>query len=417
MAILNDGSFSFCRWSTDKVPHKTDKIQNQHPIQWFQQSHKIASIRKQFLQGQTVDGCEDCTLMEEHKKVSGRQKQLLKNGINTNNFSKTFQSSRWLPIFKNSIETGYTDQQPVDWQIDLGNYCNSACVFCAPSYSSRIASEYKTIGIMHHQPIKCWADDEINLNKFLNALEITPNLKYIHFIGGEPLIMPNFKKILKTLINLNLQQKVTLGFTTNLTVFDLETIDLLKKFDVHIGVSIECLTELNDYVRYGSKIETVKENLSKFLNVSKEHGWVFSIRTTPTFLTVQQLLPLYQYALENKVHIESCNFMTNPEYLKPNVLPNPYRSDLIAEIKNWIKSNCNLVEKQIINVRSNYSVENQILQDAESYVNYFEAQQDESFRLPVALSFLQKLEQSRKNKIIDYLPEYENLFRSAGYNN
>jgi len=420
MTILNDGSYSFCRWSTspDKLPHKTDKIQNQHPIQWFQNSSEMAGVRKKFLNNESYSFCQDCTLMEKHKKVSGREKQLLKTGIASTNFEKTFLSSSWIKPFKQSYYSkGHTDQYPIDWQINLGNFCNSGCVFCHPSVSSKLASDFRTIGILNHDPIRSWTDDTESFDKFLDTISMIPNIRYLHFIGGEPLFMPTFKTILKNLIKQNRNKSITIGFTTNLTIYNQEIVDLLENFDVHIGLSIECLDELNDYVRYGSKINQVKENLNHFVELSKKNNWTCSIRTTPTFLTVRNLLPLYQYALDNKVHIESCNFLSSPEIFKPSVLPEPYKSHFIKEMSNWILSQSQVTrtEKRNINTRSNYLVEQTILQDAESYLNYFKKEKDESFLLPKSLEFLKKLEKIRNNKILDYLPEYEEIFRTAGY--
>jgi len=48
-------------------------------------------------------------------------------------------------------------------------------------------------------------------------------------------------------------------------------------------------------------------------------------------------------------------------------------------------------------------------------VEYMRNEPDESHRLPDLISYLKTMEQSRKNSVLDYLPEYEELFRSAGY--
>jgi hypothetical protein len=57
----------------------------------------------------------------------------------------------------------------------------------------------------------------------------------------------------------------------------------------------------------------------------------------------------------------------------------------------------------------------QVVQDAESWVSYLENQPDESHLLPKLAQYLQQVEQHRGNRVLDYLPEYEQLFRSAGY--
>jgi hypothetical protein len=54
-------------------------------------------------------------------------------------------------------------------------------------------------------------------------------------------------------------------------------------------------------------------------------------------------------------------------------------------------------------------------QDLQSYVNYLRDMPDESNRLPELIAFLKRIEAVRGNSILTYLPEYEELFRSAGY--
>ena len=55
------------------------------------------------------------------------------------------------------------------------------------------------------------------------------------------------------------------------------------------------------------------------------------------------------------------------------------------------------------------------MQDARSYLNYLESAEDESSRLPDLVVYLKRLEASRGNSILTYLPQYEDIFRSAGY--
>jgi len=69
----------------------------------------------------------------------------------------------------------------------------------------------------------------------------------------------------------------------------------------------------------------------------------------------------------------------------------------------------------VINIRDPNVSQQQNYQDLQSYVNYLENMPDESNQLPDLVKFLKQLEASRGNSILTYLPEYEELFRSAGY--
>jgi hypothetical protein len=69
----------------------------------------------------------------------------------------------------------------------------------------------------------------------------------------------------------------------------------------------------------------------------------------------------------------------------------------------------------VLNIRNPEFVRDQISQDLSSYINYLETEPDESHLLPALVDYLKLLEGGRGNLILDYLPEYEELFRTAGY--
>ena len=60
-------------------------------------------------------------------------------------------------------------------------------------------------------------------------------------------------------------------------------------------------------------------------------------------------------------------------------------------------------------------MKDQLSQDLTSYINYLEKEPDESHQIPALVDYLKLLESGRGNSILDYLPEYEELFRTAGY--
>lgn len=411
MRINHNGDYEYCRWAVDRYGPKGN-IRDISPITWFQQN--VADIRKNMLSGNVIDGCKDCSLMETHGKVSGRQKQLLKVGVKTEAFAPSLKSSPWLPIFSASQLDGTTDQYPQDWQIDLGNYCNSACLFCTPENSSRLATEQKKLGLIKQLPPRAWCDDPKLLERFLDTLRSSSRLCYLHFIGGETLITPAFKKILLALIESGLHQQLIVGFTVNLTVWDQSIVDLLVQFkEVNLGMSIECLHPVNDYVRYGGELTQTRDHLEKWINVGRQHNWIMSLRTTPTILTVLHLHTIYQYALDNQLSVESCNFLNNPKFMRPTVLPFEFRQQIIKNLQPF----ANLAETntQVINIRDPNHCRSQISQDVTSYINYFSNAEDESYRLPELVNYLKKTESIRNNCVLDYLPEYEELFRTAGY--
>ena len=412
MRITNSGNYEFCRWSDQR---SNINIRDHTPQEFFQ-TH-MAPVRSAMLQGELVSACKDCRHMEQHHKVSGRQRQLLKTGIVLDNFEKSMRSSTyWSAFEKSNGAAGTTDLSPVDWQIDLGNYCNSACIYCAPESSSRLSQEFKKLKISQAEPAPNWATDPELVDQFVAGLATTSQLAYLHFLGGETMITPAFKVILEKLIAAKVNHKVSIGFTTNLTVWDDTIVDLLTQFDqVHLGMSIECFHAVNDYVRWPSAIKSVETTLLQWIALGQQHNWYLSLRTTPTALTIPYLITVYDFAHQHNVGIESCNFLHKPKFLRMSVLPMQYRHDIADQIQVWVDQQNIFSTAQLTNLRDPNQLHLQITQDAMSYVDYLHTAPDESHRLPDLVAYLKLLESSRSNSILDCEPEYEHILRSAGY--
>jgi len=416
--IAHNGQLHFCRWSTEKKLKidPTSNIQNVEPIEFFQKN--LSSVRQDILDGKSNKQCQECFQEDQHGKVSGRQRQLLKVGVSVDNFKKTLQSSTIIDELEYSLENqGETNYLPIDWQVDLGNYCNGGCIYCGPEYSSTLASEFKKIGWIDELPDKNWTESPELIDKFVNTLRKTERLAYIHFLGGETVITPAFKKILKALIRNGISKQISIGFTTNLTVWNQEIVDMLTEFkEVNLGMSVECFHPVNDYVRYPSQIESVIETTKRWIKVGNKNNWLMQFRITPSNLTLLHLSSVYDFAYNNQISVESCNFLNEPKHMRVSTLPEAQRKEIIDKLKKWIDGcNFNETQEKIINTRDPSQVKIQIIQDAQSYINYLENEPYETERLPQLVKYLKKLELSRKNSILDYLPEYEQILRTAGY--
>jgi len=180
-------------------------------------------------------------------------------------------------------------------------------------------------------------------------------------------------------------------------------------------MSVEAIDKVNDYIRYPSKSETVLNYYYRWVELAKTMGWLIQLRVTPTLLSIHKLTTVYDLAWETEVAVESCNFLFNPKFLKPSVLPIENRKSIIDMISKWISDHPIDSGEKIINTRDPNNVKVQIVQDLTSYLNYLNNEPDESFRLPDLCKFLNTLESNRKNCIINYIPEYEHLLRTNGY--
>ena len=418
MRINNSGTYEACRWQNKNVATRIDlehNIRNQAPLNYFQTT--MSGLRQQLLDGHAPAMCRDCHAMEHHGKVSGRLRQLLKAGVQKTWFEKTLAGSPLRTDLDYSDQNkGHTTRTVADWQIDLGNHCNSACVFCGPESSSRMAAEFVRLGMINQVPRASWCEDPELLEKFVKDLQACDQLHYLHFIGGETLITPGFEKILTALIDCGLADQITIGFTTNLTVWRDDIVKLLTRFkNVNLGMSVETMTALNDYVRWPSQIDKATGLLDSWVETGRKHDWIIQLRITPTCLTLHELHTVYDYAWQHKIAVESCNFIDNPEFMRIGVLPWEQRARARQNLSDWIDQHQTANSDTVVNTRDPNRAHDQILQDARSYLNYLDRAPDESNRLPDLVGYLKRLESNRGNSIVTYLPEYETLFRSAGY--
>lgn len=418
MRIENNGDYAFCRWQrNNNYSAEKHNIKHTSPLEYFQKH--MADIRSTMLAGNPVTACESCYIMEKNNKVSGRQKQLLKIGVLEGHFEKSLISSPLFQSIKYSDQNkGHTFLEPVDWQIDLGNFCNSACVMCSPKFSSKLANEWHHIGLID-QPYdnNNWAQNEHLLEKFITCLSGIKNLNYLHFLGGETLITPAFKKMLKALKNAGLNEKVVIGLTTNLTVWPEDVIDILRTFkNVHIGLSIESMNKLNDYIRWPSKISSIKENLKKFIDLTDEKKWFASLRITPNLFTVFYIDEVYRYALQNNIGVESCNFIYKPSFLKIDLMPDELKQITLKKLRGILNENHYTENKiPVVNVRRKEVVRQSLIEDVQSVIKYIENAETDTSQYQNLVSFIKTIEKNRGNSVIEYAPEYENFLRNIGY--
>ena len=203
LRINHAGYYMPCRWSP--LLQKSNNHISDTSLSEYMNSFEMQNIRSDLLSGKPLDICKSCYYEDQHNKVSGRRKQLLKSAIDVENFNKTLCASpHWEMFAYSNTHQGYTNQQPVDLQIDIGNSCNSACIMCKPLHSSRLGQDYKKLHtiepILFDAPVKFqnWTDDDKLVEKFINEItteEIELLALDIEGIDAEVLLDINFNNL------------------------------------------------------------------------------------------------------------------------------------------------------------------------------------------------------------------------------
>lgn len=290
--------------------------------EWFN-SDPVKKMRMDMWSNKKLFLCNRCMKEEEVGVTSRRHKSNQKSVIFTKSaFEDSIKQSPHYDNFLFSKNNhGETQTLPVDLHIDLGNFCNLACKMCHPQASSKIAAQQVKWGNVEDKKYLGvdWTQNENVWNKFLKEL-LGMKLKNIHFMGGETILTKRFHDFLNFMIE-NKKFDLNFSFVTNGTIFDLELVKKLKKFQrVGIEVSIETTTEHNAYSRQGTKTQEVLENIAKYRSECDNDKISLTMRSAVSALTIGHYHTLLEYCLDNKFNIKPL-IVTRPSFLQVCNLP------------------------------------------------------------------------------------------------
>jgi len=385
----------------------------------------MRSMRSELLAGQRLSGCANCYYSDKFDKLSGRRRQFLKSGINENHFELSLRSSPHYEEFLYSLNNqGHSRMAPVDLQIDLGNTCNGACIMCNPMSSSRLAMDFVKLhklrpDIFYEPPLReSWIHNPQLVEKFVNELTAIPDIKYIHFLGGETLFIEEFYTLCESLIQAGIAKDIIIGTTTNGSIYSPRLEKIISEFkEFHLGLSIESVTALNDYIRYPANTDEVLDNFSKFFNLRNTTGLHTSLRITPNVFTIYELDQLFEYMLENQVMAESCDILADPDCLLVELIPEDIRQEIIDKIDRLIDRH-SINKTHITNPRRNDLLQSAIADVVVDYrnfvANFVRPDNTEQLRFKL-VDFLKSFESLRNNSILDYAPRYTDFLRTYGY--
>lgn len=313
------------------------QVYNVHnmPInEWIKSDYQCAA-RKNKVRGIAEPLCGQCYAEDAMGSSSKRVKENLKSGISQLNFVEDYQNSFDREHFDYSDRNhGMTDMTPYSFHMSLGNECNLACKMCGPTASSRIAVKEIQSGTYHGPARMNWTTDQEAWDDVVDFICNTQVLKFVHIIGGEPLMNPRFEELVDRLIAAG-KTDIYFGFTTNGTTVNIPLIEKLNAFrHVDIGVSIEAVGELNDAIRDGSTTETVLNNIDTYLKYRSEAHVYITARPVPSALSVHTLDKLYSWCASRKLDVLT-NMLTFPEYQQIKNLPESIKQRLLKQYSQW----------------------------------------------------------------------------------
>lgn len=194
----------------------------------------------------------------------------------------------------NFMNTGSIEKELIWLEIKPGNRCNLKCRICGVHNSSawaKDANSLRNFKFGENVPFKEseafqvtqageWIEDE----NFWTQLSGFESIEFLHFMGGEPFMVPEHFQMLEHLVAMpHLDtSRITLAYNTNGTYFPSEeNLELYKNFKkVHMSLSIDDFGPRFEYQRKLAEWDQVKENLRKFALLGEDDK--FFVNLDPT---------------------------------------------------------------------------------------------------------------------------------------
>jgi sulfatase maturation enzyme AslB (radical SAM superfamily) len=221
-------------------------------------------------------------------------------------------------------------------ELNFSNICNLKCRMCDNMRSSKWTADAEHMGF----PVYGKLENDVVISD-----DTMINLRFIRFLGGEPLLHTNqIRAMLESAQRLGTISTLHIGITTNGTIWPdqllLDLLDLCAM--VYWTVSIDAFGKLNDYIRSGSNWADISRNLQLLQQKANDSAnWLPCIGSTVSIYNANLMQELTDWmdsrhpSFLHHHHWYPCNA---PEYLSCHRLPEDYLRALADRLENIAKT-------------------------------------------------------------------------------
>lgn len=265
-------------------------------------SQTLKAVRKAMLAGEWHEQCSHCQAEELTGMKSPRRNAVEK-------WQSVLSADRAIRLTNSDGTLELSDFPLLSYDLRLGNVCNLKCRMCGPMDSRFWYSDYQKLYKINHfkdshgsvfftdqkkNDPYLWFEDSFFWEELFLQKE---SIESLYLVGGEPLLIAEHFEFLRKLVSSGVAKNIELIYNTNLTHLDDSMISLWRNFrSVGIGVSIEGVYEVNDYIRAPSNFAIVERNLELLDHVGGNiHLW---LAPTVQILNVLHLPRFVHWILE-----------------------------------------------------------------------------------------------------------------------
>jgi hypothetical protein len=337
MMVTNEGKVRLCcRSEVNVTSEGRDLSLHDATLGQIWNSDYFRSVRYRMLLGLDVEDCLQCYATEAGGATSLRQ---VMNAFLAPRLDAAGEEGL-LKRTEDWLGRGSNMPFPSALHLWLGNHCNLKCRMCSPMFSCRIAADRVHAAWFSGQKgasVYGWQEDV-----FEEIFQHSERLKLIQFSGGEPFIHRTFRDILQKLVETGDAEHIELYIATNGMTYSGELSSLLAQFSsVELGISVDGLGALQEYIRFPSQWETLNRNIFLFL----EDKIPISIRPTPQAYNAFGLLDLACWCDANGIQFVLDNILWAPEFLSLDILPEAVILKALQDWEQYLQTQCREVNR------------------------------------------------------------------------
>ena len=332
-----DGQLLPCSWA--QTHDKWDKplgpnISNVTPKNYYVRDLVLNDLRYEMLTpGSDLQMVEQvCSSCRKQEKNYGRSRRQASLKIISNNHDLWPRIEMVVQKFKLALmrldkrEDALFSERLFEVQVKaFGNKCNLDCYMCIP-FDSSVRTE--TMHGEHMEDQKVFSDGylqkigTVSSDRVDEIIEqivaLAPYIYNLKLIGGEPLVMKPFYKLLEKIVETGESQHMCCKYQTNMSVIEFDRVKISKfipdfeRFE--FTVSLDAYGKANDYIRRRSNWDEIVNNVR---HVNEYPNVFVNINGAISFLSVLRFHELIAWFKDNQDLFDQINWsnIRGPEKL------------------------------------------------------------------------------------------------------
>ena len=294
----------------------------------IQNSASMRQLRQQFIQGEQPQTCRKCWREERAGRTSKRMHTLDR-----------------LKHMLDHVTEWTLDAKPLMFlDLKLGNICNLKCRICGSWSSSTFATEElanlapteNRKNNHHYQMLRQGAWPRENPRFWAEVEQISDQIEYIEFTGGEPFMIQEHFDLLQGLVDRGLARNIEIHYNTNGTQYPESGPEIWRHFrHVEIAFSIDDLGARFEYQRTNAVWAEVEANIARFKQLrSQNPNITLQVCSTVNVFNVYYLPELAEWNYSQGFDYVYWNMMHEAYYFSIATLPEGAKRAITVRLRD-----------------------------------------------------------------------------------